>query len=219
MIRRAVALVAAAALLPACSWFKSPTKDNIDPPAELTDFDQSLGVDTLWKRDLGDGAAKAGLRLRPAFAGGRVFASDIDGRVTAMDAASGNVAWSAEVGKGVGTTPGLGDDMVVVGTLDGEVVALSQADGSEMWRTKVSSEVIAAPAIRDGLVVVRSHDGRLFGLSGSDGSRRWVFDRGVPLLSLRGNGAPVIDGGMIYVGYDNGKVVALKAASATVTAP
>jgi outer membrane protein assembly factor BamB len=31
----------------------------------------------------------------------------------------------------------------------------------------------------------------------------------VPLLTLRGNGAPVISGGVVFAGYDNGKIVAL----------
>jgi outer membrane protein assembly factor BamB len=211
VIRRALLLVAVALALPACSWFKSPNKDPVEPPAELTDFEQTLPVSRLWSRDLGDGGGKAGLRLRPAFANGRIFASDIEGRVTALDADSGSVAWAADLGEGVATTPGVGDDLVVVGTLDGAIVALDQADGSERWRTQASSEVIAAPAVRDGLVVARSHDGRLFGLSADSGERRWVFDRGVPLLSLRGNGAPVIDGDTVYVGYDNGKVFALRA--------
>jgi len=210
VIRRALVLLLAAVALPACSWFKSPNKDNIEPPAELTDFDQTLAVEQVWKRDLGDGAGKAGLRLRPAFANGRIFASDIDGKVSAIDAGTGAVAWTAEIDQQVGSSPGVGDDLVVVGTLDGMIVALDQADGTERWRTKGSAEIIAAPAVRDGLVVVRSNDGRLFGLAASDGARRWVFDRGVPLLSLRGNGTPVIEGDTVYVGYDNGKVFALK---------
>jgi len=59
---------------------------------------------------------------------------------------------------------------------------------------------------------VRTHDGRVFGLDARDGKRLWVFDRAtVPLLSLRGNSAPRIDGGVVYVGEDNGKVIAIRA--------
>ncbi|MFN7549963.1 MAG: PQQ-binding-like beta-propeller repeat protein, partial [Pseudomonadota bacterium] len=60
-----------------------------------------------------------------------------------------------------------------------------------------------------GGVVVRAQDGRLFGFDAADGKRRWVFDRGVPLLSLRGNGPPLVADGVVYAGYDNGKIVAL----------
>lgn len=192
-----------------CSWFKSPSKENIDPPAELTEFTATVGVQQLWSRNLGEGSGKAGLRLRPAFGDGKVYASDIEGGVYAFDAGSGNQVWHAELSERVGSGPGVGEGLVVVGGLDGTVVAFDADDGSERWSARVSSEVIATPAVGGGIVVVRAHDGRMFGLAAADGTRRWVFDRGVPLLTLRGNGAPLISGDTVYAGYDNGKIVAL----------
>ena len=44
---------------------------------------------------------------------------------------------------------------------------------------------------------------------------RWVFDRGVPALNMRGNGAPVTDGTLVYLGYDDGSVVALRVTDGT----
>lgn len=210
MIRTPLMALLAVTALAGCSWFKSPTKENIEPPAELTEFEQRLDVRELWQRDMGKGAGKTGLSLRPAYLDGTVYASDSGGAVSAIDAGSGDAGWTTDLGKGVSSGPGVGDGLVVVGTLDGAVVALDADSGAERWRAQVSSEVIATPAVRDGLVVVRVHDGRLYGLASSDGTRRWVFDRGMPLLSLRGNGAPIIDGDSVYAGYDNGKIIALK---------
>jgi outer membrane protein assembly factor BamB len=106
----------------------------------------------------------------------------------------------------------VGEGLVIVGTTHGEVVALDAGTGGERWRAPVSSEVIATPAVKNGTVVARSHDGRVYGFDAKDGARRWVFDRTVPLLSLRGNGAPVIVAGRVLLGYDNGKVDALRLA-------
>jgi outer membrane protein assembly factor BamB len=76
----------------------------------------------------------------------------------------------------------------------------------------VTSEVISRPAISDQIVVVRTVDGHLTGLDAKDGSRRWVFDQSVPPLSLRGNSSPVIVGDVVYDGFDNGKIVAVRLA-------
>ena len=213
MIRRLALAAALAAALPGCGIFKSPSKDNIEPPTELTDFAPRVSLDVLWRRDLGEGSGDAGLRLKPAFGAGRVYVSDVEGGVHALDPASGRDIWRAEIGEAVGSGPGYGEDVVAVGGLDGAIVALDAASGNELWRTEVPSEVIAAPAIEAGIVVVRAHDGRVFGFSAADGARRWVFDRGVPLLSLRGNSAPLVSGGTVFVGYDNGKAVALDLAT------
>lgn len=208
-MRRAFVVALVGLGLGACDWIKSPSSDNLSPPTELTEFPASVDVSTLWSRELGDGIGKAGLKLRPAFDGGRVFASDLSGQVTAVDADSGQQTWRVDTGLRLSSAPGAGDGVVVVGGLDGAVVALDAGSGDERWRTTVSSEVLAAPAVSAGVVVVRVIDGRLFGFDVADGARRWVFDRGVPLLTLRGNGAPVVADGVVYAGYDNGKLVAL----------
>ncbi|HVF33936.1 MAG TPA: PQQ-binding-like beta-propeller repeat protein, partial [Candidatus Saccharimonadia bacterium] len=151
---------AAAAALAGCGIFKSPSKDNIEPPAELTDITPSVAIDSLWSHDLGDGAGKAGLRLRPAYGDGRIYASDIEGGVRAFDAGSGREVWHVELTERVGSGPGFGAGVVAVGGLDGAIVALDAASGNELWRAEVPSEVIAAPAIENGIVVGRAHDGR-----------------------------------------------------------
>jgi outer membrane protein assembly factor BamB len=90
------------------------------------------------------------------------------------------------------------------------VIALNPDDGSERWKVKLSSEVIATPAVGNGLVVARANDGRVFAYNITDGERRWIYDRGLPSLTLRGNGAPLIVQGGVFLGYDNGQVVALR---------
>lgn len=213
--RFAVIALASIFALSGCKWLKSPTKDNIEPPAQLTEIKGAVAVQKLWSHNLGGGIGKAGLRLRPSFADGRLFASDVKGTVFALDAASGNVVWKVDTKTSLGSSPGVGEGLVVVGSTHGEVVALDAGSGAERWNVRVSSEVIAAPAVKGGFVVVRSHDGRVYGLDAKDGSRKWVFDRGVPLLSLRGNGSPVITGDVVAVGYDNGKIITLKLSDGT----
>jgi outer membrane protein assembly factor BamB len=202
----------AGAGLVGCDWIKAPGSDDVSPPAELVDFQASLGVNRLWSRDLGEGGGKSAFKLRPAYAEGRVFASDASGSVAAFDASTGAPAWRVKLSQAASSGPGAGGGLVVVGGVDGLVFALSAADGSARWTARASSEVLAPPAIADGVVVVRAQDGRLFGFDAADGSRRWVFDRGVPLLTLRGNGPPLVADGVVYAGYDNGKIVALNLA-------
>lgn len=194
--------------LSGCS--KTSKKDNVEPPAELTDFSASVAPARAWSRNVGDGEKKLGLRQRPAISEGRVYAADLDGNIHAFDAQGGEVVWRVESGLRLSGGPGVGEGTVVVGSLDGEVVALNPDDGAERWRAKVSSEVVATPAIGNGVVIVRANDGRVFGFNLTDGERRWVYDRGLPSLTLRGNGSPLIAEGAVFLGYDTGQVVALR---------
>lgn len=199
--------LAIAAVAPGCSWLRG--KENVDPPAELTDIQATVTLREIWSRDAGAGTDEQFLRLRPAIDDGRVFAADHKGQVTAYAAADGQELWSVKTGIAVTSGVGVGEGLVLVGGREAEVVALDWRDGHEVWRSKVSSEVLAVPGADQGTVVVQSVDGRLTGLKSSDGARLWVFERSVPVLSLRGTGTPVIVRGGVLAAFDNGKLAAL----------
>lgn len=194
--------------LTGCSWLKGG-EDNAEPPAELTSIEQQVTLTTLWKKDIGGGIKEQFLRLTPIVDGGRLFAVNHDGNVVALDAATGKQVWEAETRAAVTSGAGVGEGLVLVGTADAEVVALNWQDGEEVWRAQVSSEVLAAPTAAEGLVVVQSVDGNLAALDAATGERRWVFDRTVPVLSLRGTSSPLLVPGGVLSGLANGKLVAI----------
>lgn len=180
-----------------------------ETPDELTGIDGDIGLSRLWSIHLGSGNRYADHALVPAVADGRIYVADWDGDVFAVDAKRGRTQWSSDVDHPVSAGPSVADDVVVVGTRDAEVLGLSAEDGSLLWRSGVTSEVLAPAAHADGVFVVRSADGRVFGLDAGTGNRLWLYDRTVPVLTLRGNSAPIIDSGRVLVGLDNGKLVAL----------
>ena len=210
-------------------WFGDSKSKALDP-AELTDIDSPISVDRAWSLNLGDGREKLGLRQKVAIEGERLFVSNDEGRVLAVNAGNGDVIWDSEAVKtgktgnrllfwrrktieaGLSGGPGVGDGLVVVGGRNGEVIAFDAETGAERWKATSTSEVIATPLVASGLVVVRSNDGRTFGFDAADGTRKWVFDRGLPNLSVRGNGTPVAGGELVYLGYDDGSVIALRLA-------
>jgi len=231
MLRRILLLAMVVAIAPGCStvkgWFGGKTKAKVEQPAELVKIATPIAVAKLWSVDLGDGEERRWLRQHPTFANGRVYATDDNGNLLALDASTGKRVWEGNavslersgsklkfwkreaIEAGLTGSPGVGEGLVVVGGRNGEVVAFSET-GEKKWETKVSSEVLSAPLIQNGRVIVRANDGRVFGLD-TGGQRKWVYDRGLPTLSVRGNATPVGADGIVYVGYDDGTLVALRA--------
>ena len=227
---RGASLVLLAVAMTGCGtikgWFNDTKKENIEPPTPLAEnFAPSLSVQKVWSERIGKGAEKTGASARPAYADGKLFAASTTGVVEAYDAATGKTLWSKHLGSRRGFLihrgpnsvrwsggPSVDGDLVVVGTLEGTVQAFNAGDGAERWTTQLTSEIISAPAIGGGMVFVRTNDGHIVGLDRGDGTRKWVYDRStVPLLSLRGNSAPVFADGVDYAGEDNGKIFALRA--------
>jgi outer membrane protein assembly factor BamB len=208
--RLVLALLLLLLLLQGCSWIKSWGDDD-DPnaPRELVEFNETLATRELWSQSVGDGAGPAALQLRPVHWNGTIYTADYKGRLTGVDAASGQIRWQLKTELPLSGGPGVNGDYLFVGTENGEVHALSSRDGAPLWTAQASSEILAAPVAADGVVVVRCVDGRIFGLDEESGRRLWIYDRSVPLLTLRGNSAPVIWAGTVYIGYDGGEVIAL----------
>ena len=232
MLRRFLLVAALIAVAPGCStikgWFGASTKSKANQPTELVKLSSPIGVSKLWDISLGDGEAKLWLRQRPTIDGNRIYATNDKGEVLAINAATGKEIWVANavsVAKtgswikfwkrkaaeaGLTGSPGVGNGLVVVGGRNGEVVAFNADTGEKKWAARVTSEVLSAPRVIDSRVIVRSNDGRVFGFDPADGTRKWVFDRGLPSLSVRGNASPVGAGGLTFIGYDDGSVVALR---------
>jgi len=209
--------------LAGCHSFK---KENIQPPTPLAkDFKPTVQVTRVWKDRVGHGAGMSGVRMEPAIVDGVLYAASTDGVVAAYDANSGKNLWKQKsrthgwFGWGdkkrkdafYSGGPTVAGDLLAIGTLDGHVYGLSSKDGTQRWVATLPSEVIDSPVIAGGLVVVRTQDGRVYGLDGNTGERRWVNDQGnLPLLSLRGNGPLMVTNGVVFLGSDDGKLIALR---------
>ena len=204
----------------------SSKHSNIQPPKELTKFTPTVTVHRLWKESVGDGAQDSGVRMRPAYADGVLYAASTDGVIEALDATSGKTLWRHKTRThgwfGLGGDkkrkdaryaggPGVGNGIVAVGTLDGHVYAMDAKTGKPLWTAQVSSEVIAPPVVLSNLIVVRTEDGNIYALHTKTGKQAWLYDQeSVPSLSLRGNGALLVAHGVIFFGTADGKLVAVR---------
>lgn len=191
-------------ILTACSSNKDEIK-----PEELTDFSAQGSFQMLWQKRLESKQDAFGYQLRPAPLNGALFAADVDGGVYRYQADNGQSQWQTNVNHVISAGPGVSDTLVVVAGPDGQVTALDADTGSQLWQMQVSSEVLSPPVIDRNRVIIRSMDGRIYGLSINSGERQWLFSSEVPNLTLRGTGTPMAKGGRLYVGLDNGDVVAL----------
>lgn len=184
-------------------------KDNSEPPAPLVEFAPRLEITSLWQAYVGASVEEDYLKLIPGFQQDKIFTASPQGHIKAFDLKNGSLLWAQKLKMLITGGVGVGENLVLVASNEGEVIALSEAEGIERWRTQISSEVLAVPHINQGIVIARTVDGKLFGLDSQTGERLWVYERSVPLLSLRGTSAPIIKDEIVIAGFDNGKIVAL----------
>ena len=192
----------------------SKDKD-VEPPAVLVNFPQTLPVKEAWSENLGGGKKQMRLRLGlgPALDDKTIYAASDKGEVVAVSVETGRQLWIKKLKLPFSAGPAAGNGMVVLGSSKGDVVALDGPSGRELWRVRVNSELLSAPATSERVIVLRSVDGRLRGLDAHTGKELWSVEQQVPRLSLRGTATPIIAKDVAICGFDNGKVMAVSLAT------
>jgi len=199
-------------MLTGCGWTDSffGGEDNSIPPTELTEITKSVQIRSVWSKNIGSGLNEAFVNLQPAISGSNIFSVDREGQVSSLSLENGQINWQTELDMIITGGIGIGEGLLIVGNNRGEIIVLNTDDGSIVWQKELSSVMLSAPFVMDGVLIVRTGDGRLFGLNAENGAQIWVYDRGVPVLTLRGNSSPLLAGReLVFTGFDSGKVVAV----------
>jgi outer membrane protein assembly factor BamB len=133
--------------------------------------------------------------------------------VTAYAVADGACAWrrAPQVGLTSTSSAAAGGGLVVVGLPDRYVRGLDGETGEPRWSSLALHTFwpSSAPVLRSDGVVVADAQGGLYRIDPSDGSRAWGFQFNE--FSFRSS--PVVSGGAVLLGLDDGRLVAVDADS------
>ncbi|ADZ70842.1 PQQ-binding-like beta-propeller repeat protein [Polymorphum gilvum] len=185
----------------------------------------STGGARGWTRSLRpegerDSAAGGGV----AVSGGRVFAATGYRQLAALDAGSGQVLWTADLGAPARGAPAVGAGHVFVVTQTNEVYAVKQDDGTVAWTYSGISESAgllsaASPAVSGNTVVVPFSSGEIMALDIKTGEPKWVdaVARSFRTLAVSGladvAASPVVSGGTVYATGVAGRTIAASLSS------
>ncbi|MEP3258939.1 MAG: PQQ-binding-like beta-propeller repeat protein, partial [Roseibium sp.] len=137
----------------------------------------------------------------------------------ALDAASGQVLWTGELGTPARGAPVAGNGLVIVVTQSNEVYALNQEDGTEAWNYVGIEETAgvlssASPAISGNRVVVPFSSGEIMALDIKTGEPAWIdgVARGFRTLAVSGladvSASPIVSGNTVYATGVAGRTIA-----------
>ena len=148
---------------------------------------------------------------RPAIANGRAFVVSPTGLNAVGLASAGAPLWTAGLSAAVGQTPSVDGSHVYV--TDGATVrAFDQATGAPVWTAALpATGSTDAPALAYGEVFVRTANG-IVALDAATGATRWSGSLGTLGTTAAGLGSPTVADGVVYVGSQDGKLLAFDAA-------
>ncbi|HEY7356849.1 MAG TPA: PQQ-binding-like beta-propeller repeat protein, partial [Ktedonobacterales bacterium] len=142
---------------------------------------------------------------------GIVYIGTQENKIYALDANSGQVMWSAPLGKNdvrnsILPSPVVDNGMVYSNSQDGLLYALDARTGNTVW--SYQTQALAGPTVADGVVYIGSKDGLLSALDAVSGHERWTAQIKGGLLA-----SPVVASGLVYVIGGGNELYALDAQS------
>lgn len=148
----------------------------------------------------------------PVEGDGLILASFERGKLSAVDARSGERRWTfppeadkTEKLEGLYGTPVVQADTIYLGAYNGVVYALSVRDGSVRWRHDLKERIIGAATLSGGLLWIGTDKGKLYALRPENGeSARPPIAVSGPIWSQ-----PLIQGNLAYLATMDHRLVVL----------
>ena len=108
-----------------------------------------------------------------AVADGTAYFGLANGRVFAVDVATGRDLWSFPAGRDVWATPVVTEDTVFVASLDHTLYALDRDNGQVSWQRDMGAALAGTPLLIDDTLYVGTFGDQLAAIDAATGQDRW----------------------------------------------
>ena len=98
--------------------------------------------------------ADEAIETSPVVSGGRVFVSDVFGRIYAINQSMASEVWKKDYKTGFMASPAIQDNLIVIGDVEGTLYGLDATDGRELWKRATDGEINGSAAFYHDKVLV-----------------------------------------------------------------
>ena len=139
-----------------------------------------------------------------------LYIGSANGWFFALRAANGGVRWRKKLGA-VNCAPLVLGTNLYVGTSDGSLIAMDAQTGQEKWRYQSRGPIDQTPAATSELIVFSNEADQVVAVDAVTGKFKWQYKTETPEeYTLRGHAGVAIDNDLVYTGFSNGTLAALR---------
>lgn len=140
---------------------------------------------------------------------GIIFVGNLDYRLYALDAATGQMLWRYKTEAPVTSSPTVANSTVYFGSNDGNVYAINIENPKQptvRWKVPTRDWVNSSVLLDEGTAFIGSNDRRLYALDAKSGGARWSFATRGPAISI-----PAVFKNLVFIagGAGDGTIYAL----------
>jgi outer membrane protein assembly factor BamB len=188
-------------------WQDDADKEVIEPVA-LQSFKNEYPISIEWKKSFKGENSLAS--FTPSFYSGNMLVADPEGNILSINPQSGKENWKINLNRELAAGVASGFGKLIVSDLNGFVIAIDSDTQEIIWEKNIGGEVLSNAVVSASLVLVKNSVGELVALSASSGEKKWSFRSQLPALTVRGTGESIIENGIVFSTFDNGRLGAFQ---------
>jgi len=206
-----IVLVISLFLVSSCStlsFWSSESDEEPSEPIKLKKIQNLYPIEVVWKRSF-NGKNDLGSFI-PSFYSGEMIVADPEGNLISMNPSSGKVNWNIDLKRDLSAGTASGFGKILLSDTDGFLVAIDTDSKETLWEKNIGGEILSNGVISASLVLIKNSVGELVALDSSTGDVKWSFRSQLPALTVRGTGEPIIENGIVFSSFDNGRLAAFQ---------
>ena len=198
-------------LISSCStlaFWEDDSDGEVIEPVALQSFKNEYPLYIEWKKSF-KGENNLG-SFRPSFYSGNMLVADPEGNISSLNPQSGKESWKMNLDRELAAGVASGFGKLIVSDLNGFVIAIDSETQEIIWEKNIGGEVLSKAVVSASLILVKNSVGELVALSALSGEKKWSFRSQLPALTVRGTGESIIENGIVFSTFDNGRLGAFQ---------
>ncbi len=200
-----------------CASANGPHANDVKTPPRSAQFDVALDWNYALRPGIPKYLGSVPLEMGSVQNAGQVtYIASTLGKVIAIDNASGREIWTQNFDMPVTSGPIVNAKGIYIGLSSGTIHRLNPRTGEHIWHYETGGAVESGLSVGEGIVACVNVNNRAFAINEEDGTLLWRRERPRPNeFSMYGQSSPLIQNGMVYLGFSDGYVVAYAAQNGT----
>ena len=197
-------------LISSCSTLAFWSDDDVDnlKPVELKSIQKDFSISVEWKKSLkGESNLPS---FKPSYYSGNMLVADPEGNIVSLNPKTGKENWKIGLDRQLSAGIASGFGKLIVSDVNGFVIAINSDTQEIIWEKNVGGEVLSRAKVTASLIIVKNSVGELIALNSNSGEQKWIYRSQLPALTIRGTGEPILEDGIVYASFDNGRLGAFQ---------
>ena len=184
--------------------------EEVKPYGDLPDFIKSVKIYLVWEKRFSGEIIDEDSSLNLYKFNEEMYVPTSDRKLHIISLENGELRKSIDIVLDIFSSIIVDSKLFYFGSKQDTVNAINHVDGTLLWQRLMSSEImsISKSSDSDEVLYVRTNDSKISAIDVNTGKFLWVNSQVPPTLSIRGSSSALLEDDKVFVGFEDGKIVA-----------